>query len=88
MSDQIVVEELFDDTNQRCGAYCKGHVDKQAFCLAYLKEFDEVIRPENVEYILARKVPRMDGRNYMGGWTLTEADRPGRGVFEATLYAF
>lgn len=85
MGIRVHVEELIDDTGEHFGAYCMGHVDKEQFCAAYKDEFDNEIKPDDVDHILARKVPNMI-KGYYEGWKLIEVCNPGRGVFEATLY--
>ena len=86
MTEQtICYEPLVGSDGDPCAVYCKGHVDQQKFCDIVNQEEqrydDDIVRPEQVQHVYARFIPRQFGDCE----TVFEiVDGPARGAFKAT----
>lgn len=79
---------IVDDGGHSLGYYCKGHCSPEAFRERVTHEFGEehIIDLQNVQHVLMRAIPVNPHEDMPYSFRLEEWDKPGRGVFKATVF--
>jgi hypothetical protein len=83
---EVVIDiKTLSDGDDWKAYYCRGHVDKEAFCKALGQRYglENEPSPDKVEHTWGRFTPVVD-RAYDS--LFTQCDGPGRGIFPCTYY--